>query len=247
MTTVGLLVLARDEEACIARCLESVAPACAEMVVVDMQSKDATAAIASTLGARVVSVPVTHRFDGARQVGLDALTTDWVIQLDADEWATGLLERLADEGYLADSRPLAVPKINYLGGRWVTTNRWWPNRQVRVFPRAGARYTDTFHAHLQVPGEVRELPARPEYAISHGGYEDCSQMLASVSRFLPTKQHALSKRQVARALIRPLAGYLTSRAWRDGSDGLAILSAKILNATALEASRGKEPASGEAS
>lgn len=238
MNSIGLLVLARDEEQTISRAIESVAPGCAEMVVLDMQSEDATAARAADAGARVIQVPLAHRFDVARQVGLDELTTDWIIQLDADEWAAPhLLERLESENFFAGDRPLAVPKINYLGGRWVRSNRWWPNYQVRIFPRAGARYTDTFHAHLQVPGSVLELPARPEYAIHHGGYVDCAEMFGSVSRFLPSEQRTLSKRQSARAILRPLAGYLGSRAWRDGTDGLAILSAKILNATALEASR----------
>jgi (heptosyl)LPS beta-1,4-glucosyltransferase len=233
---VGLLVLARNEEAAIARCLDSVAAGCDELVVVDMASEDETASIARSFGAEVLSVPVVHRYDGMRQVGLEYLKSEWVLQLDADEWAPDLLRSVRGRRLMERGRPLAVPKINYLNGVWIKSNRWWPNRQVRLFPRCGARYTDTFHAHLEVHGKPLNLPASPEFAIHHGGYEDADEMLRSVARFLPPERHPLTRTQALRAVGRPLAGYVTSRAWREGSDGLAILAAKIVNATAKESS-----------
>jgi glycosyltransferase involved in cell wall biosynthesis len=239
VTDIGLVVLARDEEAVIRRCLDSVAADCRQMVVLDMQSVDRTAELAAAAGAEVVPVPVQRQFDGLRQLALDRLTTEWVIQLDADEWAPELLPRLASEGLLDVHRPIAVPKMNLLAGRWVKSNRWWPNYQVRVFPRAGARYVDTFHDYLRVPGEPLRLPAQPEYAIRHDSYASVEEMLNSTARYLPEQSQELSLRQVLRVIGRPLAGYVTSRAWRDGTDGLAILSAKIVNAIGKEASGGR--------
>src|SRR5664280_1195495 len=58
--TIGLVVLARDEEETIGRCLSSVP--WDQAVVVDMASADATANVAGALGAAVVSVPPMRRF-----------------------------------------------------------------------------------------------------------------------------------------------------------------------------------------
>jgi hypothetical protein len=237
MTSIGLLVLARNEAQYIRRCISSVRDSCEQMIVLDMESEDETADIARSCGAQVQSVPIVHRFDAVRQVALAQLTTDWVIQLDGDEWVEGLLGILDEEGWFAHGRPLKVPKMNHLAGRWIRRSRWWPNYQIRIFPREGSSYSGTFHAHLQVAGKPRSLPASPRYAIRHAGHSSAQEMMASVGRFLPEESVPLSRMSCLLAIARPLAGYVTSGAWRDGSDGLAILAAGVVNAAAKEASR----------
>ena len=85
-----MIIPARDEAARIEPCLRAVvgAPGVHEVIVVDDESSDATAAIATRLGARViVGRPLPGGWVGkpwALQQGLDAATTEWVVALDAD-------------------------------------------------------------------------------------------------------------------------------------------------------------------
>ena len=64
--TVSLVMIVRDEERCLARCLDSVAGVVDELVVVDTGSTDDTVRIARAAGARVLHEPWHDDFAAAR-------------------------------------------------------------------------------------------------------------------------------------------------------------------------------------
>jgi GT2 family glycosyltransferase/Tfp pilus assembly protein PilF len=82
---VSLCVIARNEEANIAACLQSAADLVDEMLVVDTGSTDRTKEIALGLGARVVDFPWIDNFAAARNACLDHATGEWIFWLDADD------------------------------------------------------------------------------------------------------------------------------------------------------------------
>ncbi|MCC7106486.1 MAG: glycosyltransferase, partial [Chloroflexi bacterium] len=84
MPTITAAILARDEADFIEGCLDSVRWADERLVVLDAATRDQTAALASTMGARVVE----RRFEGfphQRNAALGLATGDWVLFVDADE------------------------------------------------------------------------------------------------------------------------------------------------------------------
>ncbi|MCA1711771.1 MAG: glycosyltransferase family 2 protein [Actinobacteria bacterium] len=90
---VTALVLTRDEEVNIVRCLRSLRW-CAQVVVVDSGSTDRTVALAEQEGAVVVHQPWLG-FAGQREAALrmDIVQNDWVYFVDADEWTSAALAR----------------------------------------------------------------------------------------------------------------------------------------------------------
>jgi dolichol-phosphate mannosyltransferase len=88
--TISVVVPARDEAARIGPLLDAVraAPGVTEVVVVDDESSDGTAAIAAAAGARVIAgAPLPAGWAGkawALQQGIEAATGEWVVTLDAD-------------------------------------------------------------------------------------------------------------------------------------------------------------------
>src|SRR5579883_3205739 len=77
-------VIARDEAALLAGCLESLAWADARLVLVDARSRDATAAIAARYTPHVHREPF-RSFPQFRNRALALATTPWVLFVDADE------------------------------------------------------------------------------------------------------------------------------------------------------------------
>ena len=90
---VSVIVLSRNEEPNIRRCLDSVAWA-DQVVVVDSGSTDDTVPIARSLGAEVVEQPWLG-FSDQREFALrlPLLRHDWVYFVDADEWVSPQLAR----------------------------------------------------------------------------------------------------------------------------------------------------------
>ncbi len=82
---LSLCMIVRDEEDMLPRCLEAVAPAVDEIVVVDTGSQDRTIEIARSFGARVIEREWTGSFADARNVSFEQATGDWLLYLDADE------------------------------------------------------------------------------------------------------------------------------------------------------------------
>jgi glycosyltransferase involved in cell wall biosynthesis len=95
---VSVVVIARNEERNIEKCLRS-ASQCDEVFVVDSASEDATVAIADSLGAHVVQFLWDGREPKKKQWSLENLpfSNDWVLFLDADEeMSPELVEEIAE-------------------------------------------------------------------------------------------------------------------------------------------------------
>jgi tetratricopeptide (TPR) repeat protein len=82
---ISLCLIARNEEAMIGACLESVRGVVDEVVLVDTGSTDRTMEIARQAGARVFEQPWRDDFAAPRNEALARATGDWVLILDADE------------------------------------------------------------------------------------------------------------------------------------------------------------------
>lgn len=83
--TVSAVMIVKNEERFLARCLESIRGYVDEIVVCDTGSTDNTVAIAKEYGAVLCYHEWADDFAEARNVPLKLATGDWVLQIDADE------------------------------------------------------------------------------------------------------------------------------------------------------------------
>lgn len=110
-TTVGLAMIVRNEEANLARCLDSVRDVVDEIVIVDTGSSDMTVEIAKLYTDKVYYFPWSGDFSAARNYALEKTSSTWILSLDADEEldpTSGDLRALVsnDQGYEAYFLPL---------------------------------------------------------------------------------------------------------------------------------------------
>ncbi|WP_197093848.1 glycosyltransferase [Nonomuraea sp. SBT364] len=89
---VSIVILAKDEERCIARCLDSVVDLGLDnILVLDTGSTDDTPRIVERYrdhGVRLIRTPWTRSFARTRNQAIDAVGEGWIVFLDADEWLT---------------------------------------------------------------------------------------------------------------------------------------------------------------
>jgi len=142
MQKISAYVIAYNEAEKIAAAVGSVLWA-DEVIVADSGSTDATAAIAESLGARVVQIAF-NGFGDLRNRAVEACAHDWIFSLDADERCT---PQVRDEilKLLASQPPhdaYLVPRRNFMMGRWIKGSGWYPNyRQPQFFRKGALRYT----------------------------------------------------------------------------------------------------------
>ena len=83
--TISLCMIVKDEEEHLGACLESVLGVVDEMIVVDTGSTDRTAQIAESHRAKVYHHSWKDNFSEARNYSIGCASSDWILQLDADE------------------------------------------------------------------------------------------------------------------------------------------------------------------
>jgi glycosyltransferase involved in cell wall biosynthesis len=157
MPRLSVVIIARNEAANIGACLASVTFA-DEIVVVDSQSADATAEIARSKGARVVS----RDFDGfgpQKNYALSLAQGDWVLSIDADERVSPELAtaiKRAMDAPAADGYELS--RLSRFCGREMRHSGWFPDHVLRLFRRGKARFSDDLvHERVICEGPVARL------------------------------------------------------------------------------------------
>ena len=86
MQKIALVMIARNEQRCITRALESVRPYVDDMIVLDTGSTDDTVSLARNAGAKIFHFDWCDDFAKARNAALDHSDADWNLILDADEY-----------------------------------------------------------------------------------------------------------------------------------------------------------------
>ncbi len=94
MKTLSVVLATRNEEANIAKCLASVKALADEIIIFDEHSSDKTREIARSFGAKVYEVDHEAIFHITKQKAINKATSDWILQLDADEF---LSQELSEE------------------------------------------------------------------------------------------------------------------------------------------------------
>jgi glycosyltransferase involved in cell wall biosynthesis len=227
-TSLSVVVVTLNEEERIRECLDSVAWA-DEIIVVDAESQDKTAAIAREVTDHVVVRPWPG-FAAQKNFGIGRATGEWVLSLDADETVSPALRdeitailagREAAAGY-------AVPRRNVFWGRWVRHGGLYPDWQVRLFRRGRGRFVErAVHESVTVDGAVARLRGHLE----HRSYRDVADFLARADRYtsLAAEEWIAAGRPsrpvmdlVARPLGRFLGMYVARAGFLDGWRGFLL-------------------------
>jgi len=85
MTSLALSMITKNAASLLPACLASVSGIVDQIVLADTGSTDDTIAVASKLGAQVISIPWNDDFAAAHNLALASIHADWVLVLDADE------------------------------------------------------------------------------------------------------------------------------------------------------------------
>lgn len=132
------VILTMNEEKHIGRCIDSIRPLCAKIVVVDSGSTDGTVAIASARGAEVHHRAWPNKYSEQLNYAIDlaGAQTPWMLRIDADEYLTpelrGELERelaLAPE----DLAGFILPRQVIFQGKPIRFGGFYPQWLLRVW------------------------------------------------------------------------------------------------------------------
>jgi glycosyltransferase involved in cell wall biosynthesis len=225
---LSIIIIAKDAEATVRRCLESVAWA-DEIVVVENGSDDRTAEICRELGAKVHQTSDWPGFGPQKNRALDLATGDWVLSLDTDEWITPGLRAEIGRAIAApgDKVAFALPRRSSFCGRFMRHSGWWPDYVRRLFRRGTARFSeDQGHDRLIVNGAI----GRPSEPIQHETITDLDQLIDKMNAYSAMTARNLHQRgrraSIFTALLHGgwafIRTYFLRAGFLDGGKGLML-------------------------
>jgi glycosyltransferase involved in cell wall biosynthesis len=225
-------VITRNESANLEAALASVIWA-DEIIVVDAESTDDTAAIARRHTPRVEIRPWPG-YSAQKNYAASLASNDWVFSLDADERVTP--ELAADIQVLLASEPAfrgyRVPRIAYYLGRWIRGTDWYPDYQLRLYDRRAGEWNGRrVHESVRLTSE----PGRLNHDLQHFPYRNISHHLATIDRYTTLAAEQMTEQgrtpsAAGIALHAPFAffrNYILKGGFRLGTTGLVV---SILNA-----------------
>jgi glycosyltransferase involved in cell wall biosynthesis len=227
--SLSAVVVARNEEAQLAACLDPLRFA-DEIVVVLDRSTDRSAEIARSFGAHLVEGAWEHE-GPRRNAGLDQCRCDWIIEIDADE---RVLPTLAREirGAIAQgaSDIFLVPMANHIGTHRVR-HGWGAYNGVAakaiLFRRGAKRWgAGRVHPRIDMTGRRGTLGATLDHYVDR----DIGDMFQRLNRYtdlaaldaIDAGQMPAMGQAVRRVFSRFWKSYVARKGYREGAYGLAL-------------------------
>jgi glycosyltransferase involved in cell wall biosynthesis len=228
---LSVVIVARNEQTNLKRCLASVAGWTAEIVVALNQTTDSSSGVAAAAGARVFELP-WRGFRDSKNEALDLATQPWRLCLDADEEVSEALRSSIrafiaspDAGRFAGAR---FPRKVHFLGRWIRHGDWYPDYSLRLVAAGRGRWGGDAFVHEKVACDGPVATLRGD--LHHYSFPTLG---AHVSKMMPfadlfvEQQRAKGRRfSAGAAVLRPLwrffRAYVLKAGFWDGFPGFYI-------------------------
>lgn len=208
--SITAIIIAKNEEAMIANCIETLRW-CDDVLVINNNSSDATVGIAHRAGVKVITIDGT--FAELRNEGLAKTKTDWILYVDADERVT---PALANEikSVIASDTPFTsylLNRQNILYGSHLQHGGWDQDRVVRLFKRTNLKtWVGEVHEHAEVSGEEGSL----QESLIHFTHRSIIDGLEKTIEWTPIEAELLYKAQTSPVTLGTLLRKGGMEVWR---------------------------------
>lgn len=234
---LSVIILAKNEEANIKACIESVLPFKAEIIVLDDGSSDRTSELAKELGARVESVPkgVTG-FGDKRRYATGLASHDVVFHLDSDERVQKELVHEIEREllHMSPNDIFMIPRLTYLFGKPIRHCGWYPDYVRRIYNRKHTDFSNVL-VHESVLIKKDSVVRRFSIPLLHFSYPTLESYYKkqAVYPVLWGREKARQKKRTSlasiplRAVFFFLKTYIVRLGFLDGKAGLWLSLANM--------------------
>lgn len=170
---ISVLIYARNEVNQIEEAIRSAQLLSPTVVVVDIDSGDATRKKALALETDILDVSFSSYVESLREKTIEQLSSKWIFILDADERLTQELAKEIKKTLEKNQfTSYQLPRKNIFGRKkWLKHGGWWPDYQTRLIKReAFVSWPKHIHSTPMIKGQQGTL-SEPFLHYFHGDLE----------------------------------------------------------------------------
>ncbi|NOY87794.1 MAG: glycosyltransferase family 2 protein [FCB group bacterium] len=227
MKLISAVIITKNEEKNISRCLESIKWV-DEIILIDSQSDDQTVAIAQKYNARVFS-PEWKGYGKAKKEGVNYASHDWILSVDADEVVSEELKKeiqavLDNNSFYAG---YYIPRKTQFLGRWIKHCGWYPDYVLRLFRKSRGNFNEAYvHEKVVLQGDTTRL----KNELLHYSYPDLESYFKKFNRYTTMGAEEAFQQGIKtgwfKIAIKPVISffihYIMKQGLRDGMEGFLV-------------------------
>lgn len=223
---ISAVILTKNEEKNIKKCLESI-KWCDELIVVDDQSTDKTTSIAEKMGAKIYVRELNGDFSKQRNFGLEKAKGDWILFVDADERVTEPLwfEIMQHtNSSISNANGFYIKRRDIMWDRELSYGETGSSKFIRLGKKGFGKWEGAVHEKWKIKGKKIIL----EKELVHYPHDNVKSFLNEINFYTSLRAEELQRKNVKSnflsILIYPVGkffiNYITKQGFRDGAPGL---------------------------
>lgn len=190
MNNLSVIIITKNEEKNIERCLDSIKNLANEIILVDSGSTDQTLNIAKEYTDKIFFRQWDDDFSAQKNYALSKTSNDWILSIDADE---EISKELAEEinNFLNSKEKYSgiyLPRKNIIFGKWLKYGDSGPDYQLKLFKK-GSYFKRPVHEMVIIDGASDFF----KHPIIHHHYKNIKEFIERTKKYTNLEVTILSK------------------------------------------------------
>lgn len=227
MNNISAVIITKNEQQNIRRCLNSLVDVVDEIIVVDSYSTDDTEKICNDFDVEFIKKEFED-YSSSKNYGNSMAKHSFILSLDADEVISEELKEslVLVKSYLKHDGYSFNRRTNYCG-QWIYHCGWYPDQKLRLFRKSKAKWEGKIHEILQFSSDKK---AYLKGDLLHYSYPNLSSHAEKMDLFTEMAARDLfeKKKKVStlKLIVAPMfeffKKYILYRGFLDGYYGFII-------------------------
>ncbi|MDR0437555.1 MAG: glycosyltransferase family 2 protein [Bacteroidales bacterium] len=184
MTKISAVIITKNEECNIERCLQSLQDAVDEIIVVDSGSTDRTEEICKQFQVKFIKQNWLG-YGEQKNYGNQLAQNNWILSIDADEaLSEDLKKSILDlkKNMLSLNNVYSMNRLTNYCGSWIKHCGWYPDNKVRLFSRTIAEWNNAqIHERLIFQSSQNTMVLKGD--LLHYSFYSISAHITQINKF----------------------------------------------------------------
>ena len=181
MPKISAVIITKNEERNIGRCLDSLKGIVDEILVVDSFSEDRTREISEKAGAKFVEQQWMG-YSATKNWANDQAEGPYILSLDADEALSSELRNSIEKVKGSMNGVYEFNRLTNYCGKWIRHSGWYPDRKVRLFPKGKARWEGEY-VHETLKTDADQPKTHLTGDLYHYSYYQIREHIARANKY----------------------------------------------------------------
>lgn len=214
MPKISAVIITKNEERNIGRCLKSLEGVPDEIIVVDSFSTDKTREISESFDDVRFVEKEWLGYSDTKNFANSLASHPFVLTIDADEELTDELraEIQALKPNLSEDVAYSLNRLTNYCGKWIRHSGWHPDHQLRLYPKARARWNKRL-VHESVELDKNVYVEKLAGILNHFSYYSVSEHLERAESYTDLAARELAKKKkklplLLKTTVSPLSSFI---------------------------------------